>query len=151
MSEENVVVFKVEASRVSVTAGETVHPETPLGDDYISDEEVLAGVHGYVESIRFNGWDHSMEIVIRESDETDPEAEVALDEDDQLESADEADAEETEDDQDVDEGEELDVEGNDDDAEDDGDDSDDDDDEEDDDDDDQEPGEEGDEEVEDQA
>jgi hypothetical protein len=75
---DEVVVYKVEASRVSVTVGEVVHPETAIGDDYISDEEILAGVYGTVESIRFNGWDHSMDVVIRQSVEVDEDEEQQL-------------------------------------------------------------------------
>jgi hypothetical protein len=70
------VTYKLDASRINVEIGDVLYPEIIIGDDYETDEEVKAGVYGIVESVRFNGWDHSMEVIILKNNDSSDQEEV---------------------------------------------------------------------------
>lgn len=84
---ENPVVFKVDASRINVKVGDEVLPETVIGEDVESGEEILAGIHGIVDAVQFSGSEHAMMVVVRPISLA--EADEDLDLDDLLEDEDE--------------------------------------------------------------
>ncbi|HAF62485.1 MAG TPA: hypothetical protein DCK95_09185 [Anaerolineaceae bacterium] len=68
---EKFVVYKIEASRTGVKIGDSVQPGVFIGDDYQTGKEVNAEMHGTVQSMQFNGSEHSMEVVIKYDDALD--------------------------------------------------------------------------------
>ena len=59
------IAFKIEASRCGVHIGDSVSPETVVGEDFETGETVVAGVEGRVKAVRFMPEDHAFAVEIQ--------------------------------------------------------------------------------------
>jgi hypothetical protein len=61
----DLLLFKIDASRFDLQIGSRVTPDTVIGQDAESGEEVTAGCYGWVQAVTFSGGDHALVVLIK--------------------------------------------------------------------------------------
>lgn len=61
----HMMVYKIDASRCDLQAGDVVTPDMALGEDPDTGAIVKAETHGQVEGVHFNGANHALVILVR--------------------------------------------------------------------------------------
>ncbi|MFZ5916509.1 MAG: hypothetical protein ACOYZ7_06230 [Chloroflexota bacterium] len=62
------ILFRIDASRCQLSVGDTVAPETAIGENPDTGAGVVAGCHGQVEAITFCAADHTLIVTVRRRD-----------------------------------------------------------------------------------
>lgn len=61
----DLMMYTVDAGRSNLAVGQSVTPETEIGEDLETRESLRAGVHGQVQGIHFSGGEHVLIVLVR--------------------------------------------------------------------------------------